>query len=111
MSNTHPIASIISAAVFGSLVGFLLFAVTDEPFWIGMGASIAVTGWLAAGLSGNGQPRETRWEAGRDLVLGLSIAAGMGLGALIALATEEPFWIGIGLSLGIATGALLRWER
>ncbi|MGE0229842.1 MAG: hypothetical protein AB7I38_07735 [Dehalococcoidia bacterium] len=109
MAHTHPIASVVAAAIAGALLGLLAAIISGEAFWVGMGAAIAVTFWLAAGILGDGHAPRGRDES--RLSRGLPVAAGMAAGVSLFAATGQPLWIGIGLSTGLLVYALLQLRR
>ncbi|MEZ4552312.1 MAG: hypothetical protein AB7L91_15780 [Dehalococcoidia bacterium] len=109
MAHAHPIASVVAAAVAGALLGLLAAVITGEAFWVGMGAAVAVTFWIAAGLITRDHAPHRRDE-GR-LSRGLPVAAGMAAGVSLFAATGQPLWIGIGLSTGLLVYAFLELRR
>lgn len=105
MTDTHPVASIVVVAVAGALLGALAAVISGEPFWVGMGAAIAVVFALAVWSVGS-RPSEAR--EGRRNADGIPVIAGIVAGVSLFAATEQPLWIPAGLSTGLLIYALLQ---
>lgn len=105
MMDTHPVASIVAVAVVGALLGALAVVITGEPFWVGMGAAIAVVFALSVWSLGS-RPFQSR--EGRRNAEGLPVIAGIVAGVSLFAATEQPLWIPAGLSTGLLIYALLQ---